>query len=76
MHDELLNHYKTRKGIHIKKEIAKLDDIITSKEPVIKYIRKNLLNTIMGNSDAFEVELTDDDVRAIDKSITRQYDIC
>lgn len=74
LHDELLNHYKTRKGIHIKKEIAKLDDIITSKEPVIKYIRKNLSNTIMGNSDAFEVELTDDDVRAIDKSITRQYD--
>lgn len=74
LHDELLNHYKTRKGIHLKKEMASLDGMISSKEPVIKYIRKNLPNAIQGNSDAFEVKLTDDDVRAIDKSITRQYD--
>ena len=73
LHDELLNHYKTRKGIHIKKEMTKLSNVIPSKEPVIKYIRKNLPNTIKGDSDAFEVRLTDNDVRAIDKSITRQY---
>lgn len=73
LHDELLNHYKTRKGIHIKKEMADLDNIISSKEPVIKYIRKNLPNTIKGNSDAFKVVLTDNDIRAIDKGITRQY---
>ncbi|RRG00924.1 MAG: hypothetical protein DUD28_12705 [Lactobacillus sp.] len=74
LHDELLNHYKTRKGTHIKKEMTKLSNVIPSKEPVIKYIRKNLPNTIKGDSDAFEVNLTDNDVRAIDKSITRQYD--
>ena len=75
LHDELLNHYKTRKGIHIKKEMASLDDMISSKEPVIKYIRKYSPKAINGNSDAFEVELTDNDIRAIDKSIKRQYDI-
>lgn len=74
LHDELLNHYKTRKGIHIKEEMASLDDMISSKEPVIKYIRKYLPKAINGNSDAFEVELTDNDIRAIDKSIKRQYD--
>lgn len=73
LHDELLNHYKTRKGVHIKKEMASLEDIISSKEPVIKYIRKNLSNQIEGNSDAFHVKLMDYDIRAIDKSITRQY---
>lgn len=55
LHDELLNHYKTRKGLHIKKEMANLEDFISPKEPVIKYIRRNLPNTINGNSDAFEV---------------------
>lgn len=74
LHDELLNHYKIHKGIRIKKELSKLDKVISSKEPVIKYIRKALSNTISGNSDAFEVKLTDNDIRAIDKSIKRQYD--
>lgn len=74
LHDELLNHYKTHKGIHIKEEMANLSNVIPSKEPVIRYIRKNLSNTIKGNSDAFDVKLTDNDIRAIDKSITRQYD--
>lgn len=74
LHDELLDHYKTHKGIHIKKEMANLDDVIPSKEPVIKYIRKNLPNAIKGNSDAFKVVLTDNEIRAIDKGINRQYD--
>lgn len=69
----MLDHYKTHKGIHIKKEMANLDDVIPSKEPVIKYIRKNLPNAIKGNSDAFKVVLTDNEIRAIDKGINRQY---
>ncbi|QFV00382.1 hypothetical protein [Limosilactobacillus pontis] len=30
LHDELLNHYKTCKGIHMKKEMASLEDVISS----------------------------------------------
>lgn len=73
LHDELLNHYRTRKGVHIKKEITSLHGVIPSSEPVIKYIRQNLSHQLHGNSDAFTIELNDNDIRAIDKSISRQY---
>lgn len=73
LHDKLIVHYKHQKGISLKREMENLDSILQPLEPVSLYIRRNLNEVISGNSDAFSVTLSDDDVRAIDRSISRKY---
>lgn len=73
LHDKLLSHYKHQKGVSLKKETANLKSIIGSTEPLAAYIRKNLKQSINGNSDAYSITLSDSTIRAIDKSIGRKY---
>lgn len=74
LYEKLLNHYKLSKGTSVKKETQSLHNTIDSYEPVAKFIRKNYKDQLKNAENSTgTVSLLIGDIRAIDKSIKRQY---